>query len=62
MAGCRDCSRCTEVAATGLVLMVPRILYAILFGWWMGLFIKKCPLCRHRMAVHSGRTAAVGDA
>lgn len=60
--GCRDCSRCTEVGAARFVMILPRLIYAICFGWWTGLFTKKCPICKHRMSVHSGRTAAVGDA
>lgn len=59
--GCRDCARCTERGVTSLAALPVRILYAVFVGWWAGLFQKKCPICGHRMNVHSQRQAAVGD-
>jgi hypothetical protein len=59
--GCRDCSRCTEVGAMSMVALLWRLPAALLFGWNVGLFQKKCPICNHRMALHIQRGAAVGD-
>lgn len=59
--GCRDCSRCTEVGITSLIMLFPRIVYAVCIGWWSGLFVKNCPICGHRMSLHAQRGAAVGD-
>jgi hypothetical protein len=55
MAGCRDCSRCTESAFTSLLLSIPRLILAILFRWNIGLFQRYCPTCGHRMALHARR-------
>lgn len=53
--GCRDCKRCTEVAAAGCVMAVFRITWWILTFWNIGLFIKKCPKCKHPLSWHSRR-------
>ena len=51
MAGeCHDCSRCSEVGSTSLGMLVPRVIGAVLFGWWAGLSIKRCRICGHRMS------------
>ncbi len=60
--GCRDCARCTEIGAKSFVAGPWRIMAALLFSWNIGLFQKKCPICRHKMSLHTQRQAAVGDA
>ena len=55
MAGCRDCSRCTEASATGLFLGIPRLIIWVLTFWNIGLFQKKCPQCGHKMTLHKKR-------
>jgi len=53
--GCRDCSRCTETAAKGCVAALPRIVWELLTFWNIGLFVKKCPVCKHPMRLHARR-------
>lgn len=53
--GCRDCKRCTETAAAGCVLSAFRIVWWALTFWNIGLFMKKCPICKHRMSLHQRR-------
>ena len=53
--GCRDCTRCTEMAAKGLIASPFRIIWWMLTFWNIGLFLKRCPQCKHRMAVHQRR-------
>lgn len=53
--GCRDCSRCTEIAAKGLVASPFRLIWWALTFWNIGLFTKKCPQCGHKMSVHQRR-------
>jgi hypothetical protein len=60
--GCRDCRRCTETQAWTLIALIWRVPLAICFAWNIGLFLKKCPICRHQMSGHANRSAAVGDA
>jgi|TARA_B110000114_G_C14835237_1_gene294337 hypothetical protein len=55
MAGCRDCERCTETAAKGLITAIPRMIIWILTCWNIGLFQKKCPQCDHKMVAHQRR-------
>lgn len=55
MAGCRDCSRCTESFITRLLFLFPRLFVGLLFGWNVGLFHKYCPQCGHRLSLHSRR-------
>jgi len=50
--GCRDCKRCTERGATGLLMAIPRLFYNIFIGWWLNLFRKRCPQCGHPLAWH----------
>ena len=52
---CRDCSRCTEAVAVGFVMGIFRKTWALLTFWNIGLFIKKCPQCRHRLSLHARR-------
>lgn len=52
MAGCRDCSRCTERGIRGLVMLPWRIVWSLTGGLIMGMFRKNCPQCRHRLAWH----------
>ena len=54
--GCRDCARCTENAATGCVMSAFRITWWLLTAWNIGLFIKNCPTCGHRMSLHQRRS------
>lgn len=49
---CRDCAICTEVTALSLVLLPVRLVLWLLFFWNVGLFMKKCPCCKHRMKHH----------
>jgi hypothetical protein len=53
--GCRDCKRCTEVAAASLMLVLLRIPWWLLTFWNIGLFQKKCPTCGHKMSLHERR-------
>ena len=55
MANCRDCNRCTEVGIMSIIMMIPRLLWMILTSWNIGLFIKKCPQCGHKMNLHARR-------
>ena len=55
MAWCRDCARCTESAAKGLIMGIPRLVIWVLTFWNVGLFQKKCPQCSHRMSEHKTR-------
>ena len=50
--GCRDCNRCTEIAATKLIMVLPRMALFILTCWNIGLFKKKCPQCGHGLNIH----------
>jgi len=56
MAGCRDCSRCTETGAMGLIAGIPRLIIWVLTFWNLGLFQKKCPTCGHKLTVHAKRS------
>jgi hypothetical protein len=53
--GCRDCPRCTETTAAGCVLGVFRMLIWAATFWNIGLFMKKCPQCGHRLSIHQRR-------
>lgn len=55
MAGCRDCNRCTETAATSLIMAIPRFFIWVFTFWNIGLFQRKCPECGHKMSVHQRR-------
>ena len=55
MSGCRDCSKCTESAAKGLIAGIPRLIIWVFTFWNIGLFQKKCPQCGHKMGIHSKR-------
>jgi hypothetical protein len=50
--GCRDCPRCTESAATSMVLAIFRLIIWLFWGLWVGLFQKKCPQCGHLLSIH----------
>lgn len=52
MAGCRDCTRCTEISINKMILFFPRLCLTLLFAWNIGLFIKKCPQCKHPLRGH----------
>jgi hypothetical protein len=52
MSGCRDCVRCTEAGILSLIFFIPRLFWQVLTSWNIGLFLKKCPQCGHRMRVH----------
>lgn len=60
-ASCRDCKRCAELGVTSLAASPFRILGALLFSWNIGLFMRKCPICRHRMSFHTNKGAAVAE-
>jgi ribosomal protein S27AE len=53
MSGCRDCSRCTELALVSLVMVPFRLAWWLLTFWNVGLLRRKCPHCSHRLALHS---------
>lgn len=55
MAGCRDCVTCTESAAGGLVKSPFRLVWWALTFWNIGLFVKRCPQCKHPMSRHQRR-------
>lgn len=50
--GCRDCTRCTETAMTGMIMALPRLVWWACTAWNIGLVVKRCPQCRHLMSVH----------
>ena len=52
---CRDCSRCNELGIVSLLLGPFRLVWWILTFWNIGLFIRKCPECGHKMSLHSFR-------
>lgn len=60
-AKCRDCKRCAELGVTSLMASPMRVLGAALFSWNIGLFMRKCPICRHRKSLHLNRDAAVAE-
>lgn len=53
--GCRDCSQCTETWAFGFIMAIFRIMWVLCLGWNVGLFIRKCPQCRHFLSRHARR-------
>lgn len=52
MAGCRDCSECTEPILYKLIAIAWRVPWALLTFWNLGLFRRYCPQCHHRLAKH----------
>lgn len=52
MSGCRDCKQCTRSALGKFVWFFLRIVWMFFFLWNIGLFIKKCPQCKHYMFWH----------
>ena len=50
--GCRDCTRCTEVAIVSLIYLPFRAMWGFLTFWNIGLFQRKCPQCGHKMSGH----------
>lgn len=54
-AGCRDCSRCTETALTGCVMMPFRLTWWALIFWNVGMVTKHCPQCKHPLSLHARR-------
>lgn len=55
MAGCRDCSKCTRPGIIKLLILPFTLLYGLLLSWNIGLFIRKCPQCRHALRYHHRR-------
>ena len=53
--GCRDCPKCTRLGIVKLFMIIPYLVYAILFSWNYGLFVKKCPDCKHPLNKHNKR-------
>lgn len=51
MAGCRDCTRCTETTATTL-LKLPFRAVALIWRIPIYMFKQKCPQCGHLMTRH----------
>lgn len=49
---CRDCRRCTELGIVSLALMPFRLAWWLGTSWNIGLLVRKCPVCRHRMDRH----------
>ena len=50
--GCRDCPKCTRLGIVKLLMIIPHLVYVILFSWNYGLFVKKCPDCKHPLNKH----------
>jgi len=49
---CRDCPECCETGIVSLILFPFRLLWELLTFWNIGLFVKKCPQCGHRLNRH----------
>lgn len=49
--GCRDCSRCTESALTGCLMLPFRVVFG-LFGALARMGQRKCPQCGHPLSWH----------
>ena len=50
---CRDCRICTRPAAVRLFVLLPRLVFELLFRWNLGLFRRRCPICGHLLKHHS---------
>ena len=53
MAGCKECDVCSRSAIGSLVMLLPKLIYLIVFSWNYGLLKKKCPQCGHFISAHS---------
>lgn len=53
--GCRDCSVCTRSGLQNLMMVVPRLIYALLLSWNYGMLKKRCPDCGHFLSQHQRR-------
>jgi len=53
MAGCKECSVCTRSFLASLFMLIPKLIYLIVFSWNYGLLKKKCPQCGHFISQHS---------
>ena len=49
---CRDCATCCELGIVTFLLLPLRLLDELLLSWTIGLFVKKCPHCGHRLSRH----------
>ena len=56
MAGCRDCSRCTESCVASLVMLPFRILF-FPFTLFSRAVQARCPICGHPLSWHSRDSA-----
>jgi hypothetical protein len=52
MAGCRDCSRCTESCLASLIMLPFRILFSS-FTLFSRAVQARCPQCSHPLAWHA---------
>jgi hypothetical protein len=55
MAGCRDCSRCTESAFTTMIMGLWRLIFFICGGFLVRAVQKTCPQCGHPLRWHARR-------
>lgn len=52
---CRDCPECCESDFESLWRFPGRLIYELLTAWNVGLFVKKCPQCGHRLDLHKAQ-------
>lgn len=59
MDACRDCKVCGRLGIVKLILLPFQLLYKYTLswniGWVVGLFVRYCPECGHRMSQHQRR-------
>jgi hypothetical protein len=56
MSQCRDCKVCTRLGIVKLFMLPFTIIYALFLSWNVGLFIRKCPTCKHWLSQHHRRS------
>jgi len=55
MGKCRDCRICTRRGIVKVIYFFPRLVMAVLLGWNIGLFRRRCPICGHLLKHHERR-------
>jgi len=55
MGKCRDCTICTRPRIVKLLYFLPRLAMAVVLGWNVGLFRRRCPVCGHLLKHHEHR-------